>query len=110
MDKRQIEALTRHSEVSEKEIEKYLAKRAAALGLPCLKYANANAAGYPDRLVLLPDGRVVWVELKSKGRKPTKQQLVRHQELRQAGHTVYVCDSREAVDNVIADIQREGQR
>lgn len=93
--------LTDHAETSEKEIEKYLRRRATEAGLVCLKYTNSNEAGYPDRIVLLPDGAVVWVELKSRGRKPTPLQLVRHGQLRAIGHVVWVIDRREQVDSLI---------
>lgn len=98
MKSEQITNITEHSEVSEKAIERYLVARAKKLGLPCLKYSNPNVAGYPDRLLVLPDGQVVWVELKSKGRKPTKLQLARHAELSGLRHSVKVIDSRAEVD------------
>ena len=78
--KKSIENIVRHSEVSEKAIEAYLNKRCKENGLLCLKYSNANVTGYPDRLVCCINGKVIWVELKSKGKKPTKLQEIRHQE------------------------------
>lgn len=100
MDKK-LENIVRHSEVSEKEIEKYLRRQCAARGLLCLKYSNPCAVGYPDRLVVIPDGKVVWVELKSRGRRPSAIQAVRHEELRVIGHAVSVIDSREGVDRLL---------
>lgn len=91
-----------HAEVSEKTIEKYLAKRAAEYGLLCLKYSNPNMVGYPDRLIVLPGNAVIWVELKSKGKKPTKVQQLRITDLRNRGHYVWVIDSREMVDELFA--------
>lgn len=103
-----IDNITRHSEVSEKAIEKYLAERVKAIGGICLKYANANMVGYPDRLVCLPGGRVAWVELKSRGRKPTKMQTVRQRELADMGHEVHTVDNRTAVDGLIDQWRAEG--
>ena len=71
------------------------------MGGRCLKYSNSGETGYPDRLVLLPPGKVIWVELKSRGKKPTRQQLIRHDELRQLGFDVRVIDSREGVDGLL---------
>ena len=105
--KRSIENIVKHSEVSEKAIESYLNKRAKESGLLCLKYSNANTTGYPDRLICLPDGKVVWVELKSKGRKPNKLQAIRHEELAKLGHMVWVISSKEMVDNLISYIEGE---
>lgn len=98
---RNIDNITSHSEVSEKAIEKYLTESVKTLGGICLKYSNANMVGYPDRLVCLPEGRTAWVELKSKGKKPTKIQLLRHEELARLGHEVHVVDNKAAVDELI---------
>lgn len=98
--KKSISNLVHHAETSEKVIEQYLCDRMKFLGCLCLKYSNNNETGYPDRLVCLPGGKVMWVELKSKGQKPTKVQCLRHKELKDLGHKVHVIDSKEGVDEV----------
>lgn len=98
---RKIDNIVRHAEVSEKAIEAYLVKRVKELGGVCLKYSNPNLVGYPDRVVLLPNGVTVWIELKSKGRDTTKIQKARIAQLESLGHTVAVVDSREGVDAVL---------
>lgn len=103
--KKSAENIANYSEVSEKSIEKYLTKRATELGLLCLKYSNPNMVGYPDRLLVLPGGGVIWVELKSKGRKPTKIQQVRVAELSDMGHTVRVIDNKADIDELIKTIK-----
>ena len=75
MNKRSIENIERHAEISEKAIERYLVEQAKENGLLCLKYSNPNMAGYPDRILVIPDGRVVWVELKSRGKNLQKSNL-----------------------------------
>lgn len=102
-----IDNVTRHAEISEKVIERYLVERAKHLGLPCLKYANANMTGYPDRLLVLHDGKVVWVELKSRGCKPSKIQQLRHAELEAIGHAVRVIDSKAGVDELLTLVSYE---
>lgn len=99
--KKTVANIANHAEVSEKTIEKYLIEQAEANGLLCLKYSNPNMVGYPDRLLVLPGGGVVWVELKSKGRKPTKIQQMRIAGLRNRGHYVWVIDNRKSVDNLM---------
>lgn len=101
------EALTRHAQESEKAIEHRLANKVRAIGGLCLKFASASATGYPDRLVCLPGGKAVWVELKSKGKHPTRFQELRHQELREKGFEVYVADSAAAVDALVAKWRAE---
>lgn len=103
--KKSIENIVRHSEVSEKAIEAYLNKRAKESGLLCLKYSNSNVTGYPDRLVCIPGGVVVWVELKSKGKKPTKIQQMRMAELTGMGHLVRVIDNKADIDELIKTIK-----
>lgn len=48
----------------EKEIEKKLRLKVAKYGGKCLKWVCPGWTGVPDRIVLLPGGRVVFVELK----------------------------------------------
>ena len=104
--KKSIENILRHSEVSEKAIEKYLVKKVKTIGGVCLKYSNPNMDGYPDRLVVLPGGRASWVELKSKNKKPTKLQMLRHKQLADMGHNVNVVDSKNNVDYLISIWER----
>lgn len=103
--KKSIENIVRHSEVSEKAIERYLVEQAKTNGLLCLKYSNPNMVGYPDRLLVLPGGSVIWVELKSKGRKPTKIQQIRMTELNGMGHLVRVIDNKADIDELIKTIK-----
>lgn len=48
----------------EKDIEKRLCATVARHGGLCLKWVCPGWSGVPDRIVLLPGGRVVFVELK----------------------------------------------
>lgn len=101
---RQIERIARRAQVSEKAIEEYLVRTARANGLACLKYTNPHESGFPDRLLLFPDCRVLWVEVKSQGEKPRPLQLTRMRQLGAAGHEVAVVDSREAVDALFREL------
>ena len=105
MKNQSIENILHHAEVSEKVIEKYLVEQARLKGLPCLKYSNPNMVGYPDRLLVLPGGKVIWVELKSRGRKPTKIQQMRMAELVSLGHPVKVIDNKADIDELINTIK-----
>lgn len=48
----------------EKEIEKKLVQAVEALGGRCIKWTSPGTTGLPDRIVLLPGGRIAFVELK----------------------------------------------
>lgn len=82
---------------SEKTLERRLTAVVNAAGGRALKFASATETGYPDRLVLWPGGRAEWVELKSRGKRPTRLQALRHAELRRLGFRVTVVDSAAAL-------------
>lgn len=90
-----------HAEVSEKALERRLAAACSRRGWLCLKYSNMQQAGYPDRIIAMPGGRVAWVEVKSRGRRPTPLQARRHRQLRELGHHVFVIDSREELEALL---------
>lgn len=99
--KKSIKNIVQHAEVSEKAIERYLCDVVKKLGGVCLKYSNANMVGYPDRVALMPGGICIWFELKSKGRTTSKVQDIRIDQLESIGHTVYVCDSKQSINDVM---------
>ena len=68
---------------SEKSLERYLCELTKAAGGLPLKYYNPNATGYPDRILLFPDGAVIWVEMKTAGQLPTSLQAERIRRLRE---------------------------
>ena len=49
--------------------------------------------GWPDHLLLGPEGRTVFIEFKKPGEEPTPIQVHTHAQLRKLGHTVLLCDS-----------------
>ena len=102
--KKSIENIVKHSEVSEKAIERYLSDCVREAGGVCLKYSNPNMAGYPDRVAIMPNGVTVWVELKSQGKKPSKLQVIRIESMKQLGHKVYVIDSKQGVDLMMSEL------
>jgi len=57
---------------------------------------------YPD-LWCLKNGKVVFVEVKKEGEKPTALQLHRHKELKEMGFKVIVASSTKDIDNINSD-------
>ena len=82
----------------ERDIEQALVKRVKDLGGMAEKYVSVNRRSVPDRLVTLPDGRIIFVELKAPGKKPTDAQLRDHEKRRLLGADVRVIDSIEQVN------------
>lgn len=102
---KQRAASPRHIE-SEKDVERHLVKEAAARGWLPLKYSSGITTGYPDRCILLPGGRTVWVEVKTTGEKPRPLQKVRLRHLSNMGFITAVIDTREKADHLIAELQK----
>ena len=69
-----------------------------------LKLVCPGFTGVPDRLILLPGGRICFAELKDTGRVPRKRQKRVHDILRGLGFTVFVPDSRTAVDEMMREV------
>lgn len=89
---------------SEKDIERELLRGARKLEGDAYKLTSQSLAGLPDRLVLLPGGKIAFVELKAPGKKPKKLQAIIHERLRALGFKVYVVDSKEMVREVLDEI------
>jgi hypothetical protein len=88
---------------SEKKVEPKLRKAVEKAGGECIKLSPAFFIGIPDRLVLLPGGRAVFVETKSGGKKPSKIQAYVHKRLRAIGFDVRVIDSTEGINELLND-------
>ena len=94
---------------SEKVLEAELRERCKALGWMCIKLTSQYQRGLPDRLILMPGGRVCFVEIKTTGKKPTALQKLTHERLRALGYRVEVVDTTESLDNLIVDLLYEVQ-
>lgn len=88
----------------EKTIEKKLREAVKKTGGIALKFVSPSYAGMPDRLLLFPNGKVAFVELKAPGKKPRALQEARHKLLRSLGFRVYVIDSVEQIGGMIDEI------
>ena len=91
----------------EKVIEKYMRDQVKTMGGKAYKFVSPGNNGVPDRLCILPGGRIFFVETKAPGKKPTGRQLLELQKLSMLGCTVYPCvDSKEAVDSMLLHERR----
>ena len=89
----------------EREIEHKLFLTAKAAGGIALKFVSPGMDGMPDRIVLMPDGHMGFVEVKAPGKRPRALQEARHRMLRQLGYRVYVLDNIEQIGGIIDGIQ-----
>lgn len=81
----------------ERDIEKALVKRVKELGGLCEKFTSPGRRSVTDRIVTLPNNRIIFVELKAPGKKPTELQQRDHNRRRALGCDVRVIDSIEGV-------------
>jgi hypothetical protein len=63
-----------------------------------LKWSSFYYTGMPDRIVLLPCGKIFFVELKTTGKKLRQMQIVAFKMLKKLGFQVFVIDSQEGLD------------
>ena len=76
----------------EKDIEQKLVKAVRTAGGMCPKFVSPGFDGMPDRIVLMPGGRITFVEVKAPGKEPRALQVLRHEQLRELGFRVHVVD------------------
>lgn len=85
----------------EKEIEKALVRAVKKDGGKCLKFISPSFTGVPDRMVLLPKGKIAFVELKAPGKKPRALQKKRMNQLMELGFLCFVIDGIEQIGGVM---------
>ncbi len=86
---------------TEKRIEKKLRESCKKLGGIAIKLYPLSLTGLPDRIVLMPGGRIWFVELKSEGVKPTPSQESFHKKLRGLGFRVEVISTDEQLQDFL---------
>lgn len=90
--------------MNEREVELKLKKEVEKLGGFCLKFTSPGMAGMPDRLVLFPAGRLIFVELKAPGRKLRPLQIKRKKQLERLGFQVYIIDSYKGIEDFSQEV------
>ena len=89
----------------EKETERKLVRAVKRVGGICPKFVSPGMDGMPDRMILLPGGKIGFVEAKAPGRKPRILQVRRHRQLRNLGFPVFVLDDPEQILNIIGEVE-----
>lgn len=92
----------------EADIERYFVRCVKTRGGRTLKFSSPSSAGVPDRILLLPGGRVLFVEFKAPGQKPRPLQQVVFRQFAGLGSPVTILDSREAVDRYLEEVIPDG--
>jgi hypothetical protein len=92
----------------EKDIEHYFKHQLERYGAKVWKFVSPGRRGVPDRLILLPGGRVRFAELKAPGKKPRPLQEAVFRSMKALGHEVPVIDSKADVDALIDQWRLQG--
>lgn len=87
--------------ILERDLERYFTAQCKKHKLLTLKLHVRFARGWPDRIVALENGEVLWVELKRANGKLSALQVKVHAELAALGHHVQVAYSKEDIDRVL---------
>jgi len=87
--------------MTEAQIERKICDHARLRNCIAYKFVSPGRAGVPDRLVLLPDGGVMFIEVKTPTGIVSALQKNEHRLIRACGHTVHVVDSVEEGKRII---------
>lgn len=83
------------SKVREDVIERHLVKEVKKAGGIAYKFTSPGRRGVPDRIVLLPHDKIIFVECKATSEKPRPDQLREHAKLFALESHVVVLDSKD---------------
>ena len=89
----------------EKTIEKKLIVETKTIGGIAPKLVSPGFDGMPDRMVLLPGGRIGFVEVKAPGKVPRPLQVARNRLLQELGFQVFVLDTPEQIGGILDAIR-----
>ena len=91
--------------MTEKIIEQKLVRAVKKRGGMALKFVSPGLDGVPDRIVLLPMGRMAFVELKAQGKKMRPLQVRRKRQLEGLGFLVYCVDRVDQIGGMLDEIK-----
>lgn len=92
----------------ESRIEALLVRKIKQAGGWALKLVSPGNAGVPDRLVLLPGGRIFFVELKTEAGRLSPLQVDVHRRLRELGMDVVTLYGRDQVLSFVEEVEEDG--
>lgn len=90
--------------MEEQKIERRLKKEIELIGGKALKFVSPGVSGVPDRIVLLPGGKFIFIELKAPGKILSPIQAFRRKEFNKLGFETKVIDSIESVLQFIREV------
>lgn len=92
----------------ESQIEARLSREVKHAGGLCLKWVSPGCTGVMDRIILLPGGRVIFVELKQPGGRLSERQKWMADALARLGMDVRCLWNKEQVDKFLEEVGQDG--
>lgn len=92
----------------EKEIEEKLRKAVKQMGGKAYKFVSPGNVGVPDRIVIMPGGRIYFVELKTASGRLTPVQQSQLVYLKNLGQDVRVLYGLSDVEDFIRELSKTG--
>ena len=89
----------------ERTIERKLTMEVKKRGGLAPKFVSPGLDGVPDRMVLFPDGKLAFIELKAPGEKMRPLQLLRKRQFEALGFRVYCIDRPEQIGGILDEVQ-----
>lgn len=89
----------------ESSIERRFVTEVKKRGGLAAKFVSPGLDGVPDRIALLPGGKMAFVELKAPGKALRPLQERRREQLESLGFRVYVVDGLEQIGGILDEIQ-----
>ncbi|MCI8916905.1 MAG: VRR-NUC domain-containing protein [Oscillospiraceae bacterium] len=90
--------------MKESQIERYLVREVKNHGGLCFKFVSPGNPGVPDRIIVTPDGRSIYVELKTEIGRLAKVQKWQRSELEKRGADVRVLFGMDAVKDFLREV------
>ena len=91
--------------MNEKYVERKLVESVKKAGGLAPKFVSPGLNGVPDRIVLLPEGHMAFVELKAPGKMMRPLQIRRKKQLESLGFKVFCVDQPDEIGGVIDGIR-----
>lgn len=88
----------------ESSIESKLVRMVRERGGLCFKFVSPGNPGVPDRIVITPAGRTVYVELKTEAGRLAAIQKWQHEELRKRGADIRTLKGLEQVKAFVEEV------
>lgn len=89
----------------ETQIEKWLVRQVRDLGGICDKFTSPSNPGVPDRLIVMPGGRVIFVELKTEIGILASIQAWQHERYRERGADVRLIKGMDEARKLVEELR-----